>query len=72
MQTCSQNKRNLTSNVLLGIIAVAWFAGGLYWVTNQPKGNVVVYDCGLSEISPDFPLEVREACRKLRANNGWF
>ena len=31
----------------------------------QPKGKV--YDCTLSEISPDYPLEVKEACRKLRA-----
>jgi hypothetical protein len=26
-----------------------------------------VYDCRLSEISPDFPPEVRNECRKLRA-----
>lgn len=30
-----------------------------------PKGRV--YDCSLSEISPDYPLEVKEECRKLRA-----
>lgn len=27
----------------------------------------VVYDCSLSEISPDFPPEVRNECRKLRS-----
>ena len=26
-----------------------------------------VYDCSLSEISPDFPKAVREECRKLRS-----
>ena len=26
-----------------------------------------VYDCRLAEISPDFPPEVRNECRKLRA-----
>ena len=28
--------------------------------------SVVVYDCRLSEISPDFPPEVRDECRKIR------
>lgn len=30
----------------------------------MPKHGVVTYDCRLAEISPDFPPEVREACRK--------
>ena len=25
-----------------------------------------VYDCTLVEISPDFPIEVKEECRRLR------
>jgi|LauGreDrversion4_2_1035121.scaffolds.fasta_scaffold36292_2 hypothetical protein len=25
-----------------------------------------VYDCSISEISPDFPIEVKEECRRLR------
>jgi hypothetical protein len=28
----------------------------------------VVYDCRLAEISPDFPPDVRNECRKLRTN----
>ena len=31
--------------------------------------TTVRYDCSISEISPDFPIEVREQCRKLRAQN---
>ena len=32
------------------------------------KGAVrrVAYDCRISEISPDYPVEVKEACRKQR------
>jgi len=30
-----------------------------------PKGKV--YNCSISEISPDFPPQVREECRKLRS-----
>lgn len=29
--------------------------------------RVVKYDCSLSEISPDYPIAVKEACRKMRA-----
>jgi hypothetical protein len=29
------------------------------------KGHV--YDCRISEISPDVPVSVKEACRKLNA-----
>jgi hypothetical protein len=34
-----------------------------------PKPEQVVYNCTMSEISPDFPLEVKDACRKLRLEN---
>ena len=30
--------------------------------------HAVRYDCSISEISPDFPIEVKEACRKLKRN----
>lgn len=39
----------------------------LVFAIPQPNGKV--YDCSLSEISPDYPLEVKESCRKLRAEN---
>ena len=28
--------------------------------------RVVVYDCRMSEISPDFPISVRDECRRLQ------
>ena len=37
---------------------------------HKQEGRTVRYDCRISEISPDFPPEVREACRKLRAQSG--
>lgn len=71
-QTIFQNKRNLISNILLGLFAIGWFLGGLYLLNTLTPQRVVVYDCQLSEISPDFPIEVREACRKMRAQSGRF
>jgi hypothetical protein len=32
------------------------------------KGEVVVINCSLSEISPDFTNEMRQACRDARRN----
>jgi hypothetical protein len=32
------------------------------------KGEVIVIDCSLSEISPDFTNEMRQACRDARRN----
>jgi hypothetical protein len=31
------------------------------------RSRVVKYDCRISEISPDIPIEVKEACRRMRA-----
>jgi hypothetical protein len=30
------------------------------------KGDVIKIDCTWSEISPDFSIEMKEACRKAR------
>ncbi len=43
--------------IILVIFIMAWSDFG-----KGPK----VYDCRISEISPDFPPEVREECRRLR------
>lgn len=32
-----------------------------------PRTGPVMYNCSIAEISPDFPPEAREQCRKLRA-----
>jgi hypothetical protein len=29
---------------------------------------VKIYDCTISEISADYPIEVKEECRKLKRN----
>lgn len=43
------------------------------YVTFSKQSQVtVVYDCRVSEISPDFPLEAKQRCRELlnRGQNG--
>ena len=55
------------SQVAIGIFAIIWAGAGFYWLSTQPKHGVVVIDCSLVEISPDFTTEMREACRKARS-----
>jgi hypothetical protein len=50
--------------ILFGcIVSFALIWGTMFLVI--PKHGVVTYDCRLAEISPDFPIEVRNDCRKL-------
>jgi hypothetical protein len=41
----------------------------VFFVSIPKKGDVIRIDCTVSEISPDFTNEMREACRQLRATN---
>ena len=54
--------------VTIVIISCFTLAFLIYWNLSNPRVTVR-YDCSLSEISPDYPIPVKEACRKLRAEN---
>ena len=41
-----------------------WFFVLVNYMTEQH--GIIKYDCSLAEISPDFPLQVKEDCRRLR------
>lgn len=62
----SENKLIIIA-IIIFTIAQVIFA---YWVKNSFKDMTVRYDCSISEISPDFPPQVREECRKLRVKHG--
>lgn len=48
--------------IILLILLVALFV-----LSNAEWSNrTVVYDCSLAEISPDYPQEVKNECRRLR------
>lgn len=51
------------------IIIIAGFlvAIPIVFLSLPRKGDIIRYDCSLAEISPDYPLEVKEQCRKLRS-----
>jgi len=51
--------------MLLGLAGLVF---AIYWNYTHPH-LVVKYDCSIAEISPDYPVQVKEGCRKLRARN---
>jgi hypothetical protein len=54
----------------LAVVVIAFFiAIPILFLLLPKKGDVIRYDCSISEISPDYPIEVREQCRRLRAEN---
>ena len=30
-----------------------------------PRHSEIVYNCSIAEISPDYPVQIKEQCRKL-------
>ena len=59
------NRKKLVDNVIIVVAVLAWFGMGALYLY-LPKQREVVYNCSISEISPDYPIEVKEGCRKLR------
>ena len=50
------------------LIVVIFAALPLLFLDMPRKGDIVKIDCTLSEISPDFTNEMRQACRDARRN----
>jgi hypothetical protein len=48
--------------VIAGLLIVVFILSN----SRLPRKSEVVYNCSLAEISPDFPIEIKEGCRKLR------
>jgi hypothetical protein len=48
------------------IVVVGLSLGFCLSYLTLPRNHEAVYNCSLAEISPDFPVEVKEGCRKLR------
>ena len=48
------------------LICIALVVCGIFLITSkQPR--VKSYDCSLAEISPDYPVEVKNMCRKFNS-----
>ena len=54
---------------ILGIAIVFFIVLPIVFLSLPKKGDVIVINCDIAEISPDFTTSMREACRQARANN---
>ena len=62
--------QDFIKRTIVGIIVIVFFIAVPFIFLSLPKkGDVIRIDCTWSEISPDFTIEMREACRQARANN---
>lgn len=49
--------------VIFGFIGIVF---ALWWNHSHPQ-LTIRYDCSIAEINPDYPVQVKEECRKLNA-----
>jgi hypothetical protein len=59
--------QNSTKREVIITVSAVVLAIILIFAMPQPTGKV--YNCSLAEISPDYPVKVKEECRTLRAEN---
>lgn len=45
---------------IIFLVAIISFAR----MADKREDRYIRYDCSIAEISPDFPIEVKQACRK--------
>lgn len=65
-QTMQTNDRpSFMSMLLVGL----FLAGTIIFLIFSPVPKVKAYNCSLAEISPDYPIDVKMECRKVRAEN---
>ena len=48
----------VTFSVIFTVLALA------FWPADKSNVVVIQYDCKIAEISPDYPVAVKEECRK--------
>jgi hypothetical protein len=59
------SKKNLVDLTIL-LLAALLMVGAFILNFYLPMPRERVYNCSIAEISPDYPIEVKEGCRKLR------
>jgi hypothetical protein len=45
----------------LVLVVVAFLLSSIFWISSFQKRDRW-FDCSLAEISPDYPIEVKQAC----------
>lgn len=56
--------KDFIQSAIFVVFGVFFGIAVLFYVARERTGRY--YDCSISEISPDYPIQVKEECRKLR------
>jgi len=57
---------NAGDTIVLSLWVIMWIISISAFFFFKPNVHTVTYNCSLAEISPDFPIAVKEECRKVR------
>ena len=52
--------------VVLFLLVFGYIGSGMI---SMYKNTIIKYNCDISEISPDYPIEVKQKCRELKYEN---
>lgn len=61
----TKNKLYAVLMAIVTLLAMAGMMTIIVYINQLPHERV--YDCSIAEFAPDYPIEVREGCRKLRS-----
>ena len=54
----------MIKTITLTVIVIIFLIVPIVFLIIVPKPEGITYDCRLAEISPDYPIEVKNECRK--------
>ncbi len=63
MQITYKRQHHMKDKLIIAVILLVCI---VILVNADWNNQTVVYDCSLAEISPDYPREVKNECRRLR------
>jgi uncharacterized membrane protein len=61
----NKNRLYAVLMVAVSLLALVGMMTIIVYINKLPHQRV--YDCSIAEFAPDYPIEVREGCRKLRS-----
>ena len=61
-----QRIKTVVLNVLMFGGIIFYLIIGFTFLTRDESSRIIRYDCTIAEFHPDIPVEVKEACRKIR------
>jgi hypothetical protein len=62
----------MNKQILFFFLLVIVYCVIIYFIFTVPTHGTRVYNCSIAEISPDYPLDVKQECRKLNVPKNYF